>query len=60
MSDQIQAVALARGVRPCALRRALEAGDVRQVADLLGIERAKLVALLLGPTRATAVAVLGA
>ena len=67
MSDQLQAVALASGVRPCALRRALEAADVRQVADLLGVERAKLEALLLElaragvcPTRAAAVAVLGA
>lgn len=67
MSDAIKAVALANGVRPSVLRAALEDGDARLVADLLGVDRAELAEQLaalarvgVAPERVAAVAVLGA
>jgi len=63
----IRAAALARGVDPWALLVAIGTGDVRLVADLLGVDREELASQLdalaragVAPERVASVAVLGA
>lgn len=67
VSEEIRAAALAAGVRPSTLRRALEAGDAGLVAGVLGVDRLELERRLaelaragVDPGRVASVAVLGA